>query len=102
MRTGPSVAFFLAAAALAACGDAPTDDDRQWYTKAPLEEPGLTITPEEPSEMAALGEPDVYGRGAPEDETDDGEGQASESDTPAADGDVPSGAAGDAAPDSAP
>jgi hypothetical protein len=50
-------------AALGACGDAPSDDDRQWYTKAPLEDPGLTITAEEPSEMSELGAPDLAGTG---------------------------------------
>jgi hypothetical protein len=53
-------------AALGACGDAPSDDDRQWYTKAPLEDPGLTITAEEPSEMSELGAPDLAGTGAPD------------------------------------
>lgn len=49
---------------LAACGDAESTDDRQWYTKAPIEDPGLTITPEVPSEMAELGDPDLMGTGA--------------------------------------
>jgi len=35
----------LAAVCLTACGDAPTADDRG-YTKAPLETPGIVITPE--------------------------------------------------------
>lgn len=55
-----------ALAALAGCGDAPTTDSRQWYTKAPLEDPGLTITAEEPSGMAELGEPDLLGTAAVE------------------------------------
>ncbi len=53
-----------ATAFLTACGDAETTDSRQWYTKAPLEDPGLTITPEVPSEMSELGEPDLLGTGA--------------------------------------
>ena len=48
---------------VAACGDAETTDDRQWYTKAPLEDPGLTITPEVPSAMSELGAPDLMGTG---------------------------------------
>lgn len=59
---------FLSAFFLAACGDADSTDTRQWYTKAPLEDPGLTITPEVPSEMAELGEPDLMGVGAPVEE----------------------------------
>ena len=102
MRTGTSVVFLLAAAALTACGDAPTDDDRQWYTKAPLEEPGLTITAEEPSEMAELGEPDLYGRGAPEAEADDATGPTPGSEAPAEEGEVPAGDAEGAAADSSP
>ncbi len=39
-----------------ACGDAPTPDDRG-YTKAPLEEPGLRVQPEVPTDMARHGEP---------------------------------------------
>ena len=42
--------------ALAACGDADTDDPRG-YTKAPIENPGWTIESEEPTEMAELGDP---------------------------------------------
>ena len=42
--------------ALAACGDADTNDQRG-YTKAPLETPGWTIESEEPTAMADLGEP---------------------------------------------
>lgn len=49
------------AVALTACGDVATTDDRQFYTKAPLEDPGLTVTPEVPDEMAELGEPNLYG-----------------------------------------
>ncbi|HSM36905.1 MAG TPA: hypothetical protein VK837_10950 [Longimicrobiales bacterium] len=96
------MAFLLAAAALTACGDAPTNDDRQWYTKAPLEEPGLTITAEEPSEMAELGEPDIYGRGAPEAESDDGAGPTVGGEAAADEGEGPAGAAEGAAADSSP
>jgi hypothetical protein len=53
---------------LGACGDTESTDTRQWYTKAPIEDPGLTITPEVPSEMAGLGEPDLMGVGAQEEE----------------------------------
>ena len=42
--------------ALAACGDADTNDQRG-YTKAPLETPGWTVEAEEPTAMADLGEP---------------------------------------------
>lgn len=42
--------------ALNACGDAPSDDNRG-YTKAPLENPGLTIESETPTPMASLGDP---------------------------------------------
>lgn len=41
----------------ASCGNRADDDDREWYTKAPLDRPGLTIEAEEPSEMSELGEP---------------------------------------------
>lgn len=64
----------LALAALAGCGDAPTTDSRQWYTKAPLEDPGLTITAEEPSEMAELGAPNLLASPAPEDDAEPGDG----------------------------
>lgn len=42
---------------VAGCGNTEDSDDRQWYTKAPLDEPGLTIEAEEGTEMDALGEP---------------------------------------------
>lgn len=86
----------VALAALAGCGDAPTTDDRQWYTKAPLEDPGFTITAEEPSEMAELGDPNLSGTPASEvdagsaDASADGEGTVetrSEADDSAAGGD---------------
>lgn len=90
-----------ALAALAGCGDAPTTDSRQWYTKAPLEDPGLTITAEEPSEMAELGEPDLLGTKAVEDAeaTGDEPTPEDEVDEPSAvDGvEEPSAAAGDGA-----
>ncbi len=41
-----------------ACGDAATSDGRG-YTKAPLEEPGLTVQPEATTEMVRFGEADV-------------------------------------------
>lgn len=44
------------AAVAAACGDAPTPDDRG-YTKAPLENPGLFIEQEPVTEMSRIGEP---------------------------------------------
>lgn len=62
MRDGWKLALRGAIGALAlgalvwACGDAPTDDPRG-YTKAPLEEPGLTVEPEPTTEMSELGEP---------------------------------------------
>lgn len=90
-----------ALAALAGCGDAPTTDSRQWYTKAPLEDPGFTITAEEPSEMAELGEPDLLGTRAVEDAGATGDEPTAEdgADEPAAvDGvEEPSPAAGDSA-----
>lgn len=46
----------LAGLSLAACGD-PSTGDARGYTKAPLEDPNLLIAAEEPSAMAALGEP---------------------------------------------
>ena len=65
-----------ALAALAGCGDAPTTDNRQWYTKAPLEDPGLTITAEEPSEMAELGDPNLLGAPTSEDDAEPADGSA--------------------------
>ncbi|HKJ93574.1 MAG TPA: hypothetical protein VJ957_10410 [Longimicrobiales bacterium] len=53
--------FWLALGAvvlLVGCGDPPTPDPRG-YTKAPLEEPGLTVKGEQPSPMAALGKPNL-------------------------------------------
>lgn len=49
--------LIVALAGVAACGNIEDSDDRQWYTKAPLDEPGLTIEAEEPTEMDLLGEP---------------------------------------------
>lgn len=47
----------LALGALA-CGD-PDPDAERGYTKAPLENPGLLVGGEDPSPMAAMGEPDL-------------------------------------------
>ncbi len=51
-----SVLLTTCVLALAACGDPDTNDARG-YTKAPLEEPGWTVTGEDPTEMAELGDP---------------------------------------------
>jgi hypothetical protein len=51
-----SVLLTACVLALAACGDPDTNDARG-YTKAPLEEPGWTVTGEDPTEMAELGDP---------------------------------------------
>jgi len=51
-----SVLLTAAVLAVAACGDADSNDPRG-YTKAPLEEPGWTVDDEDPTEMAELGEP---------------------------------------------
>jgi hypothetical protein len=48
--------LFPVVVALAACGDAETNDDRG-YTKAPLERPGVIIRGEDPSAMREFGEP---------------------------------------------
>ena len=48
--------LFALTGALAACGDAPTNDNRG-YTKAPLEKAGVKITPEGSSAMDSLGTP---------------------------------------------
>ena len=57
MRT-TTITIFAVALVAAACGDAPTTD-RRGYTKAPLEEPGLTIQSEATTEMARLGRPQL-------------------------------------------
>lgn len=49
-------AMLGAVLALAACGDADTND-RRGYTKAPTENPGWTIEAEQPTEMSELGDP---------------------------------------------
>lgn len=46
----------LMVCAISACGDAATTDNRG-YTKAPLEKPGILITPENGSAMDSLGTP---------------------------------------------
>ena len=57
LRRGASRALIVVAVAgLAACGDAETNDTRG-YTKAPLEEPGMRISPEATGPMDGLGEP---------------------------------------------
>jgi len=53
---GVACAAVLVAVLVAACGDAPTAD-RRGYTKAPLEDPGLTVRPEPRTVMDSLGEP---------------------------------------------
>lgn len=68
----------LALLGVSACGDAPTTDDRG-YTKAPLEDPGAFISPEEPTAMDALGDPDALGEGQREEEAVEGEDAAVES-----------------------
>ncbi|HUH13490.1 MAG TPA: hypothetical protein VMK65_10285 [Longimicrobiales bacterium] len=46
-----------AALVLSGCGDIKGADDRQWYVKAPLDEPGLIIKAEQPTAMDELGTP---------------------------------------------
>ncbi|HEX7121063.1 MAG TPA: hypothetical protein VF178_01745, partial [Gemmatimonadaceae bacterium] len=53
-----TITICAAALGLAACGDAPTED-RRGYTKAPLEEPGLTIQSETTTEIGQLGQPQL-------------------------------------------
>jgi hypothetical protein len=53
-----AMTILAAALVLAACGDAPTED-RRGYTKAPLEEPGLTIQSEATTEIGRLGQPQL-------------------------------------------
>jgi len=50
------VALASLTAALGACGDAPTSDHRG-YTKAPLERPGIRITPEQPTSYRQFAHP---------------------------------------------
>lgn len=42
---------------LPACGDIQGADDRQFYVKPPLDDPGLTIEAEQPTAMDDLGDP---------------------------------------------
>jgi len=58
MRTAFSRVLLVAtlASGLAACGDAPTTDNRG-YTKAPLERANVIIKPEGSSAMDSLGTP---------------------------------------------
>ena len=44
-KRGAASALLIAVVGLAACGDAETND-RRGYTKAPLEDPSVVITPE--------------------------------------------------------
>lgn len=53
---GAASALFIAVVGLGACGDAETND-RRGYTKAPLENPEVVITPEGRSAMDELGDP---------------------------------------------
>lgn len=57
-KNASMVTILTAALVAAACGDAPTDD-RRGYTKAPLEDPGLTITSEGTTQMAELAQPQL-------------------------------------------
>ena len=57
LRGGAAGALFIAmAVGLGACGDAETTD-RRGYTKAPLEDPGVSITAEPTTENDGLGTP---------------------------------------------
>jgi mono/diheme cytochrome c family protein len=56
MKMRSTLGLLALAAALAACGDNQTTDDRG-YTKAPLEKPTVFVTKETPSPMDALGDP---------------------------------------------
>lgn len=53
VRVGRMIAGAMVAGLLAACGDAETTDTRG-YTKAPLEQPGVRIRAEQPSQMSEL------------------------------------------------
>jgi len=59
-RTTKAGVTMISAAALvlAACGDVPTED-RRGYTKAPLEDPGLTITSEGKTEVSEFAQPQL-------------------------------------------
>jgi hypothetical protein len=50
------VALAFLTAALAGCGDPPTSDHRG-YTKAPLERPGIRISPEQPTTFRQFAHP---------------------------------------------
>jgi hypothetical protein len=52
------VALAFVTVALAACGDPPTSDHRG-YTKAPLEQPGIRISPEKPTSFRAFAHPNL-------------------------------------------
>jgi len=52
------MAILAAALVAAACGDAPTND-RRGYTKAPLEDPGMTIKSEPTTQMAEFAKPQL-------------------------------------------
>lgn len=58
VKAASAVTILAAALAVAACGDAPTDD-RRGYTKAPLEDPGLRIRSESTTQMAELAQPQL-------------------------------------------
>lgn len=73
VRKAATALCLLALAGSAGCGDGPTDDTRG-YTKAPLEDPGVFISPEAPTVMDALGDPDdlALPRDPEEEETEGG------------------------------
>lgn len=47
----------LLAAGAGACGDPESNDQREFYTKAPLEDPGLFVRGEPTTELSGIGEP---------------------------------------------
>ncbi|MGH7476174.1 MAG: hypothetical protein ACRELD_07785 [Longimicrobiales bacterium] len=51
---------------MSACGDPETNDQRDWYSKAPLELPNLFVRGEEASEISGFGEPILMPRLLPD------------------------------------
>ena len=56
-RRGVAVAGLAVALGSFGCGDPETDDDRGFYTKAPLEDATFFVDGEDPAPVAELGDP---------------------------------------------
>lgn len=56
LKGGVTGALFVAVVGVAACGDPETNDTRG-YTKAPLENPSVVITPEPAATFEGMNEP---------------------------------------------